>query len=75
MSHEGQLVFDVPTMSFACTSIFGARREPHAAQLATVLVEPDAARLSLVWQSRLRVAAPDADYLDATEIVEVGSSR
>ena len=71
LTPRGHLVFDLPTLSFACTSTFGARREPHAAQLATVLVEPDDARLSLVWQSRLRVAAPDADYLDATEIVEV----
>jgi hypothetical protein len=33
-----------------------------------VLVEPDARRLSLTWQSALRVAAAHADYLDQTEI-------
>lgn len=35
-----------------------------------MLIEPDAQRLSLVWQSGLRVAAPEAEYLDQTEIVE-----
>jgi hypothetical protein len=75
MTPQGRLVFDLPMLAFACTSRFGARREPHAAQLATVLVEPDAARLSLVWQSRLRVPAPEADYLDETEIVQTGSGR
>jgi hypothetical protein len=38
--------------------------------VALVLVEPDERRLVLVWQSALRVPAPDADYLDETEIVE-----
>ena len=38
--------------------------------LVTVLAEPDERRLSLVWQSALRVAAARTDYLDETEIVE-----
>ncbi len=38
--------------------------------LATVIVEPDLQRLSLVWRSSLRVGARDSDYLDLTEIEE-----
>lgn len=75
MTPEGKLLFEVPRVLLEFTSIFGSRREPHQGQLATVLVEPDDRRLSLVWQSTLRVAAPEVDYLDATEIVEKGSTR
>ena len=38
--------------------------------MATVLVELEEQRLSIVWQSTLRVTAPEVDYLDGTEIVE-----
>ena len=74
MTPEGRLVFVIPRMSLEFTSAFGRRREPHPARLATVLVEPDDQRLSLVWQSTLRVPAPEVDYLDATEIVEPGGA-
>lgn len=70
MTPEGKLVFVIPRVSLEFTSVFGRRREPHPSQLATVLVEPEDQRLSLVWQSTLRVPAPEADYLDSTEIVE-----
>jgi hypothetical protein len=70
MTPEGRLVFVIPRMSLEFRSAFGQRREPHPSQLATVLVEPDDQRLSLVWQSTLRVPAPEVDYLDSTEIVE-----
>ena len=52
-------------LSLDFTSRFGWRREPHATQqLATVLIEPEEQRLSVVWQSTLRVIAPRVDYLD-----------
>lgn len=71
MTPEGRLLFELPRMTFEFTSVFGRRREPHGPpRLATVLVEPDERRLSLVWQSTLRVPAPEADYLDGTEIEE-----
>jgi hypothetical protein len=73
MTPEGRLVFEIPRISLGFTSLFGLRREPHPThQLATVLIEPENQRLSLVWQSTLRVVAPEVDYLDATEIVEKG---
>jgi hypothetical protein len=70
MTPEGRLIFAIPRVSLEFTSAFGRRREPHPSQLATVIVEPDDQRLSLVWQSTLRVPAPEADYLDSTAIVE-----
>lgn len=71
MSPEGRLVFDLPRIHLRMASRFGRHRRPHEPPiLTTVLVEPDASRLSMIWQSALRVAAPDADYLDVTEIVE-----
>jgi hypothetical protein len=39
-----------------------------------VLIEPEERRLSLVWQSALRVSSAQADYLDETEIVESRSA-
>jgi len=70
MTPEGTLLFEIPRVPLEFTSVFGRRREPHVGQLATVIVEPEERRLSLVWQSTLRVAAPEVDYLDSTEIVE-----
>ena len=73
MSPAGALVFELPRIDLRLVSRFGRRTRPHDPPLlTTVLVEPDACRLSMTWQSALRVAAPDADYLDVTEIVEAG---
>jgi hypothetical protein len=70
LSPEGTLVLELPRIALGFTTRFGRRQQEHGSMLATVLVEPDERRLSLVWQSALRVPAPDADYLDATRIVE-----
>jgi hypothetical protein len=74
MTPAGSLLFELPRVSLDFTSVFGRRREPHAGhQLATVLIEPEIQRLSMIWQSTLRVAAPNVDYLDSTEITEKGA--
>lgn len=70
LTREGHAEFELPKLSFALVSRFGRRERPHGALLTRVLVEPTEQRLSLVWQSALRVAAPDADYLDETQISE-----
>lgn len=75
LSPEGRLVFNVPQIGLDCVSYFGAHTREHGAQLATILVEPDERRLTLMWQSSLRVASADADYLDVTEIVERRATR
>ncbi|MFE8599674.1 DUF2169 family type VI secretion system accessory protein [Archangium violaceum] len=74
MTPDGVLCFDLPRISLGFTTRIGTRREQHGARLVTVLMEPEDRRLSLVWQSVLRVRAPDADYLDETEIIEQGSA-
>ena len=43
--------------------------------MVSVIVEPDERKVSVVWQSALRVPAPKVDELDATEISEIGGGR
>lgn len=74
MTPDGVLRFELPRILLGFTTRFGTRREPHGARLVTVLVEPEVKRLSLTWQSVLRVASPDADYLDETELTERGDA-
>ncbi|PRP93712.1 DUF2169 family type VI secretion system accessory protein [Enhygromyxa salina] len=71
LSREGTLQLELPRIHLELTSRFGRKSRAHEPpMISTVLVEPDDRRLSLVWQSALRVAALDADYLDETSIVE-----
>jgi hypothetical protein len=74
MTPDGVLRFELPRLSLGFTTRIRARREPHGARLVTVLIEPEERRLSLVWQSALRVPAPEADSLDETEVLEPGSA-
>src|SRR5690606_15935949 len=61
LSPEGTLVLELPRIGLELRSRFGRKTVPHELpMLATVLVEPDDRRLSMVWQSALRVAAADA---------------
>lgn len=70
MSPQGTLVFELPQRVLGLRTRFGRVVREHPAMLATVLIEPDAQRVSLVWQSALRVGAPAVDNLDVTEIEE-----
>jgi len=73
LTPQGRLAFEVPRISLEFRSLFGPRREPHLTSLiSTLLIEPDERRLSVVWQTTMRVAAPEVDYLDGTEIFEKG---
>ncbi|WNG63069.1 DUF2169 domain-containing protein [Archangium gephyra] len=74
MTPDGLLRFELPRISLGFTTRIGKRREQHGSRMVTVSVEPEEMRLSLVWQSVLRVPSPDADYLDETEIVEQRSA-
>ncbi len=74
MTPDAVLRFELPRLVFGFTTRIGRRRAEHQARMVTVLVEPEERRLSMVWQSLLRVAAPDADYLDETEVIERGHS-
>lgn len=70
MTPKGRLSFELPRISLGFTTRLNTRYEQHDSRMVTVLVEPDEQRLGLVWQSALRVRAPEADYLDETEIIE-----
>lgn len=71
LSPRGTLIFDLPRIELSMASWFGSYKTSHERPvLATVLVEPDASRVSLVWQSALRVASSEGDFLDVTDIYE-----
>lgn len=70
LTPDGLLRFALPAISLQLTTHFGRRREQHGARLSLILVDTEPRLLTLVWQSGLRVAAFDTDYLDYTEIVE-----
>lgn len=73
MTPEGMVVVEIPRKRFALSSRFGTNEREHGSQLTTVLLETDERRLSLVWQSALRVRASDVDHLDETYIEEVSA--
>lgn len=70
LTPEGALRFDLPKIFLAFRTYFGKRSEEHHASLTTVFIDTEASKLSLVWQSTLRVAPRDIDYLDDTVIHE-----
>lgn len=71
MSPQGALVFELPRIALVLTSRFARAKRPHDVPLlATLLLEPEHRRVSMVWQSCLRVAAPEVDFLDETKIEE-----
>jgi hypothetical protein len=70
MTPEGALRFDLPRILLGFRSRFGQRSEEHRATLATVFIAPEAKKVSLVWQSTLRIAPREVEYLDATTITE-----
>jgi hypothetical protein len=70
MTAEGTLRFDLPKIFLTFQTSFGNRTEEHRAILTTLFIATEQRKLSLVWQSALRVPARDADYLDTTIIRE-----
>lgn len=71
MTPEGMLVVELPRKRFRLCSRFGTTELDQGTRLTTVLLETDERRLSLIWQSSLRVRACDVDHLDETDIEEV----
>jgi hypothetical protein len=69
MSEAGGLAFELPRVRLGFRTRFGRRRVEHEGMLCTVLVEPNAARVSMAWQTWL-VCNREADDLDETLIVE-----
>ena len=73
LTPEGSLQFELPKIYLTFTTRFsvpsGVRTEEHRGRLSSVILEPDALRLSLVWVSSLTVMQ-DGDYLDETVVRE-----
>ncbi len=70
MSPDGSLVFELPRVELRFTTSVNGRKEPHGQTMTSVVIEPSDKRVCVTWQSVLRVAAPDLDYLDSTRIEE-----
>ncbi len=70
LTPEGALRLSLPEIRFTLRTRFGAKSENQTANLATVFVDTNVMKLSLVWQSELRVAARQVEQLDAT-LIEV----
>ncbi|HYO58474.1 DUF2169 domain-containing protein [Archangium sp.] len=74
LTPDSVLRFELPRISLDFKTYFGRRIEEHTSSLATVIIEPEAMKLMMVWQSSLRVRAPDANYLDVTHVTEQPSA-
>jgi hypothetical protein len=70
LTPEGVLRFELPKIYLAFTTHIRGRREEHRSILASVIIEPEEKRLSMVWQTNLPVSSRDGDYLDFTVIQE-----
>lgn len=70
MTPSGVLRFELPKIHLVFKTDIRGRREEHRAKLATLLLEPEHLRVSMTWQSSLRVSRRDVDYLDETTIDE-----
>lgn len=68
LSRSGVLRFELPTIRFKFITFFGTEQREHHGKLATVIIEPDAGRLLMVWQSSLKVRSSEIDHLDRTTI-------
>jgi hypothetical protein len=70
LTPNGLLRFTLPKVWLTFTTWVRRRQEEHRAKLATVLLEPEAMRLTMVWQTSLVVGPRDVDHLDSTLIGE-----
>lgn len=68
LTPEGLWRFDLPRLAVSFSTAFGRRRVEHTGELGTVILEPEARRLTMVWQTALVVAGPACDYLDQTTV-------
>jgi hypothetical protein len=69
MSEHGRLQFELPKVYPFFRTRFGREHVEHRAQLSTVIVEPDALRLMMVWQTSL-ICNHRVDELDETVVTE-----
>ena len=68
MTPGGLSTFELPGVRPTFATRFGSKSTEHTGNLATILLQPELSRVSLVWQTTLMVPANDIDYLDATRV-------
>lgn len=61
--------FALPKVRLAFTTRIDTRDDEHRARLSSVILEPDALRLMLVWVTVLKVE-DEPDYLESTLVRE-----
>jgi len=69
LSAAGRLTFMLPRVYPFFETRFGREKIEHRAQLCTVVIEPDVARVIMAWQTSL-VCNDRVDELDATIVTE-----
>jgi hypothetical protein len=69
LTESGNLKFSLPKVYLNFVTVFGSRRDEHRASLQTVVIEPDAPQVILVWQTSL-ACHHLLDQLDETIIRE-----
>jgi hypothetical protein len=70
LTPEGVLRLELPVRTFRFLTRIGRRVDEHAGHLATVVIEPVAMRVLVVWQTALQVVGREVEQLDVTRIVE-----
>jgi hypothetical protein len=69
LTPDGKLRFTLPKVYLRFRTRIDKRTEEHQGRLSTVVIEPDLWRLTMVWQSCLKVRT-NVDYLDETIVSE-----
>ena len=70
LTEQGSLRLTLPKVYLTFSTKIRKQKEEHRSRLASVILEPDDKRLSMVWQTSLKVAARHVEHLDDTTISE-----
>jgi hypothetical protein len=70
LTKDGILRFDLPKIYPTFSTAVGRRTEEHRPRLTSLILEAEALRFALVWQTAIQVEASRAEYLDQTTIRE-----
>ncbi len=70
LTPEGALRLELPKVVVMCKTRVSGRNEEQRGRLVTVMIEPELGKLTMAWQTALRVAGPDVDYLDESIVWE-----
>lgn len=69
LTRNGVLRFELPKVFLTFSTYFSGDVTEHRSRLTTVVIEPDAPRVIMVWLSSL-ICRQDIDYLDTTIVAE-----